>query len=155
MLPTISKDKIIDLYKQLPEEVKDWLADPKRIDIEIEILRNFNLYDKEKYWYLETLISYHILGLIPPNQIEKELKTAFKLSKTTAERLNQQIQVLVLNKIRSHLNRIYNLTEPQKAQSQTPISEISSLQPEEKKTSLYLQEDPYREKIEEGEEEIF
>ena len=114
-MPILSKDKFWDLYKDVPQDIKDLLFSEETGNIIEEICQEHKC--PERFDSLLDCVSQALLGLIHPGELEETLINDLKFDKTQAKKLSQKINRLIFFPVKqsiSLLNQEESKTIPQK-----------------------------------------
>jgi len=99
------KEKILQLYKSLPEELKDMLGAEETIDTLEELSNKYQLSDDQSAG-LVNLVGEVMMGLLTPGEFQESLE-ALKIKKKDAAEINHTIYRFILYPVRRELNVLY------------------------------------------------
>jgi hypothetical protein len=126
-----NKDQLWELYNELPEDLKGAIFSEKTA-MNVWDICSKNGVKEDKISDVAQLVGQVFLGLIPPQDLKKEIKKGLKINQEKAKRISQEIERFVFFSVKNSLAELYGI-------------EYSPKKPEKKKVS---KEDPYREEIE-------
>ncbi len=127
-----SREKLLNLYKLLPEQLKEALFSAKVTDEIYTICKKNNLNNSQISQIAES-IGYVFLGLLSLKEFKNSLIKEVKLTQETSENIYNQINDYIFFPLKGLLEKMYN----------TKINLINSEQLKEKKTVI----DSYRESL--------
>jgi len=141
-----TKEQFIELYKDLPEELKTAMESDRTVDV-IEQLSDQEELDSDQHRAFVKIVGDVLIGLTKPSQFKKELELA-GIKKKSAEKINETIQRFVFYPVRKTLGKLYQeeisaTKRPVQAQGKKQQKEIKEIKVQKKKTG-----DKYREEIE-------
>jgi len=129
------KEQLRQLYKNLPVDLQEQLFSETAEKI-IDKICEKNKFSDEKMLKFKKIISYVLLGLLPPEQFQKSLEKELKIKKDKAEEIALQIVNFVFLPVKKSLEILYNT----RLKTKTKISK--------KQTRKKVKKDKYREPIE-------
>jgi len=127
-----SPEKIWKIYRNLPENLKEAIFSVETAD------NIYNICEKngiDKVSRVAKLVGYTLLGLLPPEKLQRMLKKELKITPALAKKVTQEISRFIFYPVRKSLSEIYKI--------ETLHQEIETASQESKKT-----QDIYREPIE-------
>lgn len=146
MLKTYTKKQLWELYKKLPEEIKDMLFSLDASDNIYNICQKNNLSEEQISKALD-YINQVLFGLLPSEEFQETLEKELKIKKDVAKKVAQEINRFIFYPVKPALEQLYKMEISKSAESVEKIKpEREKL--EEEKTSLPPKKDVYREIIE-------
>jgi len=139
MAEEYSREQLWELYKKLPQELKDALFAEETGNNIYEICERYGLGKS-----LETIVDYVgnvLLGLLPPEDFQNTLETELKLEKETAEKVAREINRFIFYPVKPELEQLYKTGG---VSAEEEISRPTERKTEEKPAG----EDRYREPLE-------
>ena len=140
-MPQYSKQQILKLYKNLPEELKDALEAESTMQA-IEKYSKQYQFSAEQTSKLVDLIRNVLLGLLPVNEFEQELEKELKLKKPIVKKIAFEIQRFIFYPVRKSLSEIYK--------TEIGITPGLENKPKSKPKKRTMKKDSYREPIEQS-----
>ncbi len=138
-MPQYSREQILDLYRALPEELKDAIGSESTINTIEEVSTEHSL-NNEQHSALVDNLGYVILGLLPPYEFKQALEDA-GIEKSVAEKIDKTIHRFVFYPVRKNLNVLYEIT----LQPPAPGAANPEAQPQKRGP---IRKDSYREIVE-------
>lgn len=147
MLKRHSKEKLWQIYKQLPEELKETAASAEVADDIFEIAKDngIDVENDENLKLISQLVAHVLMGLLLPSDFENELKSELNLNSEAAKKITQRINRLVFYPVKSALEQLNKIEVA--SQKKTPASAEATAGKEEYQT-ISRKDDGYREPIE-------
>ncbi|MDO8663340.1 MAG: hypothetical protein Q7K28_00655 [Candidatus Wildermuthbacteria bacterium] len=145
MAKKYTSEQFWKLYENLPRELKDALFSEETGNNTSEICKK---YEAEKnLGEIVDCIGAVLVGVLPPEDFQKELEKEIKMEKETAKKVAQEINRFIFYPVKPALEQLYNMgvTKPD-GQTEKPVTlgaevrEETPVQPAGK--------DTYREQIE-------
>lgn len=139
-----TSEQFWELYKKLPQELKDALFAEETGNNIYTICKRYDI--EEGIGVMVDCVGNVLLGLLPPDEFQKTIEEELKMEKETAEKVAREIYRFVFYPVKSSLEKLYKIKI---APSAKPAWEAPT--PEEKpevKTEEKPKEDIYREPIE-------
>lgn len=135
-----------ELYKKLPEEVKEMLSAPETAETMNDICERFNIPD-DKASVLTELVGQTLLGVLPPDEFQEALEEDVKLEKDVAKKVFHEINRFIFYPVKSSLEEVYRV--PIKPPPAKPVVRPpAAAPPEEKPKAPPIKPDIYREAVE-------
>ncbi len=144
-----SKEKLWKLYEALPKELQEAIfSEETAISTHEACTKNGVV--EEKISEVAKYTGYVLMGLLPPDELEKTLKGKLALSDEQAKNINHEITRFVFFPLRSVLETIYK-TEVGQVAKPNPLEKPSAAEEvlkEKKSSSGKRIKDTYREPVE-------
>ncbi len=135
------KEQLWELYKELPEELKEAVFSEKTANNIYNSCKRNGLKDEEKISQVSENVGYVLLGLAAPEEFKKILLKEVKLKKEKAEKIYREIIRFVFFPLKENLEELYKIKIETGPESKTaPLAET----PEKKSRK----QDTYREQTE-------
>jgi hypothetical protein len=148
MAEKYSKEQLWKLYEILPSELQEAVFSEEIANSIYETCTK-NAVDEKKISEVARYIGYVLMGLLPPDELEKTLEFKLALTNEQAKNINQEITRLVFSPLRATLQDIYKKEAEQVAKPKSvekkPVSEEISKPREEKPSIKKRGKDVYRE----------
>lgn len=145
MTDEYSPEQLWSLYQVLPKELQEAIFSKNTADNIYDICERNNL-EKEKIREIAKYIGYTLLGILPPEELEKTLKEKLALSEEKAKKINYEINQLIFFPLKDTLALIYShQIKNLKVENKKETPEGLKVEKEEIKKPL---KDIYREPIE-------
>ncbi len=148
MPKTYTKKQLWELYKKLPQEIRDMLFSLEASDNIYNICQKNNL-SEEKVSEVSDYINQVLFGVLPPDDFQKVLEKELKLKAEIAKKVAQEINRFIFYPVRPALEELYRIgpAKPTERKEEVPTSEEK---PEEVEKELKPppRSDTYRESIE-------
>jgi len=103
-----SSEELWQLYDSLPNELKNAIFSPKTSEVIYNLCQRNNL-DEKQMGEIAKEVGFVILGLLPPNELQDELKKNLNLDDDLAKKINQEIQRFIFYPIKAPLEELYNI----------------------------------------------
>ena len=145
MLKEYTREELRDLYRKLPEDIKESMSSEHVTDAIYNTCERNEVEDAPKVTKIIALV---ILGVLPPESLPKTFHEELNLSVEVSEKVSQEINRFIFYPIKDHLSAIYG-----KEISPVPLQPGETIPSEEKPVSKKVippRKDTYRESI--GEE---
>ncbi len=142
-----TREQLAKLYKELPNELKDWIAADDTNDKIYQALQDNGILD-ERCGLVSDLIRNVLFGLLPPEDFQSALEKEVKFKKDLAKKITQEINRFVFFPIKIILNDLYKIeaaAETQESQAEAGQQETAGSESQEKKLD---KSDSYLEPIE-------
>jgi len=135
-----TKEQFWELYKKLPQELKDALSAEETGNNIYEICKRYEI--EENLDQIVDYIGQVLLGILPPEEFQETLEKELTLEKEVAKKVTREINRFVFYPVKSSLEELYKIeiTPPAKPTEITP--------PPGEKLPAPSKEDVYREPIE-------
>ena len=104
-----SKEQLWELYKELPEELKEAIFSEKTANNVYSNCKKNGLEDEEKISQISENVGYVLLGLIAPEEFKKILLKEVKLRKETAEKIYREIIRFVFFPLKKEIEGLYKI----------------------------------------------
>jgi hypothetical protein len=143
-MPNIyTKEQLWEIYKSLPEQIKEYLSSEKASSIIENIFEENKVSGPDKS-FITDAINQVLFGLIPPEEFQKVLEEKMK-GKELAKALFQSINRYVFFPVKEYLK-----TTEKKIVEKTEIKPEKAVEEENKETPKIKKEtnDTYRESVE-------
>lgn len=144
-MPQYSKEQILQLYRDMPQELKVALDSDHTVDTIEEISNKYQLPNKGHSALVDS-VGQTMMGLLPPDEFEQNLQDLGDIEKNIAEEIAQTVRRFLFYPVRKELSALYQMTfQPAIAEKmeETALPPKANL---ERKRPQKL--DTYREKIE-------
>lgn len=102
MLITYTKEQFWEIYKKLPEQIKEYLSSDKTSDIISDIYQKYNV-SEEEILNISNLINQVLFGIIPMEDFQVILERDVKIKKDIAKNLYQEIYRYVFLPVKDFL----------------------------------------------------
>ena len=141
IMPKYPREQILELYKNLPEKLKEVASSPETSEIIYNTCKENGVKENEKISEIARNVGYVLFGLSSPLEFKKALLQEIKLKKKSAENISATINNLVFFPIKDILEKLYDIEIKRQPQAKVNFrlegSEIKQ-----------RRNDPYREPIE-------
>jgi hypothetical protein len=148
--PTYSREQYLQMYKNLPEELKEVLISEKNDQKIGEIGDRFGISD-EQYSVFSKMISYVLMGILPIKTFEKSLKDELEINNDTAQKIAQDAYRFIFFPVINSLKIFYPEMASEQQSEQQQEQEISAPTITRKTPSSFKKplksDDTYREPI--------
>ena len=141
MLNQYTKSQLWELYKKLPEELKEAISSLENADNIYNICGQNNI-PEEIIPDISKFIGYVLLGILPLDQFQNTLEQELKIEKETAKKISQEINRFVFYPVKPLLEDLY------KTEINPPAEEKQKIETKIEKTETPTTKDTYRESIE-------
>jgi hypothetical protein len=105
-MPVYTRKQLLQLHKNLPQELKDWIGSEETDDAIYRILRENELLDN-KGGIVSALIRNVLFGLLPPAEFVPALEKEAGLDKDLAKKIGQEINRFVFFPVKELLAQLY------------------------------------------------
>lgn len=138
-----TKEEYWELYKKLPQELKDALFDEETGDNIYEICKRNEI--EENLEAIVDCVGNVLLGLLPPEDFQKTLEKELSMEEAVAKKIAQEINRFVFYPVKPALEQLYKT-----GVAPTEIEEPSFVETTEgkEKQTKPAREDIYKEPIE-------
>lgn len=147
-----SREQFVELYKDLPEDLKKAMSSERTIDTTERLSDQEDLSDEEHHAFVKA-IGDVLLGLVKPSKFKEELEKA-GISKKGAEKINSSVQRFIFYPVRDTLAQLYEeelkiKKGPEVEELKEETGEKEEKKEKQKKPKKVKKEgDKYREEIE-------
>jgi len=137
-----AREKFWDLYKKLPEELREAIWSEKTTDDIYDICQRNDIKDNQIVSEIIRIVGQVLLGVLPPEDFQETLEKELKLEKDLAKKVSQEINRFIFYPVKASLEELHKIeiAPPAKPTGITP--------PPEEKPPVPPGEDIYRESIE-------
>lgn len=142
MAEKLSSEKFWELYKNLPQELKNVLFSEETGNYIYETCKKNGA--GEKLGEIVDYVGQVLIGVLPPEDFQKTLEKELKLDSETAKKMTQEIHRFIFYPVKPCLEELYRVEitgAPVPPKPETPL-------PAEEKPSTPSGKDVYRETIE-------
>jgi len=101
----ISREQFLELYNDLPEELKDAMSSERTIDTTERLIEEYKLNNDHSSALIE-VIGHTLLGISPPSECSQRLAKA-GISKKKAEKIGQTVNRVIFFPARRILSELY------------------------------------------------
>lgn len=143
-------EQLQQLYDDLPEDIQEAMFAQENGNIIYNTCLKSGVRDKDKINQVSKLTGYVFLGILPPNELAKNLEEELRLEESTAKQIAWEITQFVFMPIKTNLENLYNIKlssiekpAAPKQKAQTPPGEIQGAEKPKKPAP----EDTYREPV--------
>jgi len=136
-----TREQLTKLYKELPNELKDWITSDDSNDAIYNVLKENNVLDK-RCEQISILCRNVLFGLLPMENFHETIKKDVGLEEDLAKKISQGINRFVFFPIKSILNDLYRV---EKTDGNVQLESTQKEIPEQKKPA---KSDSYLEHIE-------
>jgi hypothetical protein len=146
-MPDYPKEKLIELFRALPQDLKDSASSEDTANIIQEICQNNGITEEEAVSEITKNIGYSFLGLLPPVDLAYVLEKEIGLKKSSAETTAAEIIRYIFLPVRPSMEALY---KTELSTSIKPGTAGAVFKKTESKTSSEtpkIQKDKYREPI--------
>jgi len=137
MLKEYSNEQFWELYKKLPQELKDTLFDEGTSNNIVKACKRNGI--KENLGLIVDCVGQVLLGVLPLDNFTETLETELKIDKETAEKISREIHRFIFYPVKGALEDIYKIKISAGAEEHPPSAE---------KTAHHSDKDAYRESLE-------
>lgn len=102
----ISKEKIWEIFELLPQDLKEAILSEDTAEAIWNICKICNI-DEEKIPQVSKLVGNVLMGLLPPNRLQKRLQEIEGIDPETAKKLDVYISHYVFDPVKEELEEIY------------------------------------------------
>ena len=102
------KEELQKIYEALPDDLKEAMFSDEVAD-NISDICAANGLEEEKCPEIAKSVADVFLGLLPPNEFEKELKEKLSLDNDSAKKISQEITRLVFFPLKTNLEALYKI----------------------------------------------
>lgn len=141
MAEKLPPERFWELYKNLPQELKNVLFAEETGDCVYEICKKNEI--EEKMGEIVDYVGQVLIGVLPPEDFQKTLEKKVEISPETAKKVTQEIHRLIFYPVKPCLEELYKV---ELAGGPTPPKPGAPLPTEEK--SVPPSKDTYREPLE-------
>lgn len=106
MVLKYTPEQLEEKYQKLPEDLKNALFSVETAKV-IDKISKENRFSEKKAENLAVLIGQVLLGVLPPENFEKEIKKKLRLKPETASKISTQINLYLFNLVKESLNKLY------------------------------------------------
>jgi len=137
-----TREQLNKLYKELPDELKNWIATDDTNNKIYQVLKDNDILD-DRCGQISDLTRNVLFGLLPPGNFQESLEKNVKLKKDLAKKITQEINRFIFFPIKPILNNLYKIEsstetkEPEIEQEKTTIPEAREKEPT--KSDSYLE----------------
>lgn len=142
-MPEYTREQLGKLYKELPQELKDWIASEDANDAIYQVLKENDVLD-ERHEQISILIRNVLFGLLPMENFQETIEKEVGLEKDLAKKISQGINRFVFFPIKEVLNAMYRIETGKELGDEIKEKEIE-IKPQEEKPA---KSDSYLEQIE-------
>lgn len=100
-------EQLWPLYEKLPKDLQEAIFSEKTADAIYDICGRNNV--KEQMSEIARYTGYVLLGLLPPDELEKTLKEEVGLEEKTAKQTNLEITRFILFPVKESLEALYKI----------------------------------------------
>lgn len=104
MSEELTSDQRWQLYEQLPEDLKDAIFSGRTADINWDLSLK---YDIDKISTFASLVGEVLLGILPPDKFEREIRNKLGLKPEISEALSRDVERLIFAPVSQSLDRLY------------------------------------------------
>jgi len=135
-----TEEQLANFYKELPEELKNWVFSEDFEDAFYRILKDNNILD-ERYEQISILVRNVFLGFLVLEDFQKTLEKEIKLKQDLAKKITQEINRFVFFPVREVLNTMYKIEVRDGPRNEIKEKEIEAKPQENKpaKSDSYLE----------------
>lgn len=134
-----------ELFKKLPEELRDASADVDATDRIEEICNRYNV-PQELLSAVTLQVGHVLLGIVPPADFQKILEKEVGLKKDTARQVAHEINRFVFYPVKPALEQLHKMEIEVSAKIVTPQPPTEEVEETPRQTPK--QDDQYRESVE-------
>lgn len=99
-----TSDELWELYDDMPEELQEAIFSEKTAEDIANICDKNEIKETAK---LAKLVGYTLVGILPPEDLEYEIKKELNLSTEKAERVYQEVNRFIFFPLKNHLGDLY------------------------------------------------
>lgn len=140
-MPNYPREQLLDLYKALPKELQTAIFSADNADKVLDICQRNGLTEDKIISEIARNTGYVLLGILPPEELQRVLEKEIGLKKSTAKQIAWEINRFIFFPVRPFLEALY----------QTDLMKISGgakAPIERQETEKTAKKDRYREPIE-------
>jgi len=144
-----SKEQLWEMYKKLPEQIRETLSSEEMSDTISEICQKNNL-STEDNSLISNIINEVLFGILPASDFQKTIEMEMELRKDAAKKISQEIDRFVFSPVSAVLGKTLE-TEKKKETIKTMREETETkkeLPVTKEKPKSSSQSDTYRESLE-------
>jgi len=141
MLNQYTKTQLWELYKKLPEELKEAISSLDNTDNIYDICEQNNV-PEEIIPDISRVVGHVLLGVLLPDQFQSVLEQELSLEKETAKKVAREINRFVFYPVKPLLEDLH------KIEINPPAEEKQKIETKIEKTETPTTKDTYRESIE-------
>lgn len=108
-MPNYPKKEILNLYKELPERLKNAISSEKTADIIYNSCVENNISKDEEISQVAKNVGYVLIGLASPQELKKNLAEDTNFKKETIDKLYKKINDLIFFPLKDILERLYDI----------------------------------------------
>ena len=154
MLENYPKEKLQEIYESIPQDLKEALFSQETANSIHEACTK-NSVGEEKIPEVAKHTGYVLMGLLPPDELEKTLEFKVGLTNEQAKNINQEITRFVFFPLRAILETLYKTEVSQVAKPKSPEGFLATeeaaaedISKKEKPPAKRRGKDTYREPVE-------
>lgn len=135
-----TREQLVKFYKELPEELKDWIFSEDFEDAFYRIMKDNNILD-ERYEQISILVRNVFLGFLALEDFQKTIEKEIKLKQDLAKKITQEINRFVFFPVKEILSSMYRIETERGLGSEIKKKEIE-IKPQEikpAKSDSYLE----------------
>ena len=142
-----TSEQLWKLYKNLPEELKEAVFSMETTNSIYDICARNEI---EKVKELAKLVGYVLIGVLPPDEFQENIKKELKLKEEKAKSVAQETYRFIFYPVKPLLEEIYKIElKPAVGLKKTTAEKLGATPRSKKESSALPKEDIYREPIEE------
>ncbi len=145
-MPNYTREQLDQLYKNLPEELKEWVSSDEMNDQIYQILDTNGLLDKRDP-QISALIRNVLYGVLPPTDFQSSLERDVKLKGDLAKKIGQEINRFIFFPVKESLAGLYSTDMGKTRQKDTAVQSEATAA-EGTPASYETKPDTYREPLE-------
>lgn len=107
-MPEYTPEQLWPLYEKLPKDLQEEIFAPKTADTIYDICTRNGL-EEEKISEVAKYTGYVLLGLLPPDEFEKTLKSELKLKNDLAKKISLEINRFIFFPVKESLEALYKI----------------------------------------------
>jgi len=119
-MPQYPKEQILQLYKGLPEDLREALNSDKTMDAIERLSKEYHLSGKQ-ISKLVDLVGQVLMGLLLPDEFQQDLEKKAGLKKDVAKKVALEIQRFVFYPVKQSLSALYQMEITQPEPEKPPI----------------------------------
>lgn len=139
MITKYTKKQFWELYKKLPQELKDAVFAEETDDSIYETCKRNKITDKHQQ--IIEYVGQVLIGVLKPNEFKTTIEQELELKKDIAKKVTQEINRFIFYPVKRSLEDVYSMEI-------TPPAQMKELGPTEKKLIKKGRKDVYREQTE-------
>ncbi len=138
MPKNLTKKQYWELFQKLPDELKNQLLSEETAN---NIFSVCDRYEIDQVSQLASIAGDVLLGILKPDEFEKNIEQELELKKDIAKKVTQEINRFIFYPVKSSLEKLHSMeiTPPAQMKTPGPITEKRSAAPKRK--------DSYREPV--------